>query len=299
MDLTARGGEMTITATVAELFDAMAAEYDVLEPWYEHFYTRLHAILTQALRPPAGARHPRALDAGCGHGFQTALLQELGYTAHGMDVSGALLRLARGRLPLAALARADVTALPYADASFDVVSCGGSTLSFVHDADHALAELARVLRPGGRLLFDCEHKWSLDLAWTAASALTGDRLGYGTSAATLWRALCRPLRAPAVLSYPGYGRLTFFSRPDLRARLARAGLRIERTWGIHAITNVIPSTVLHRPRISRPLAVIYRVLRALDTKLAPSALASSIVVLAVKRAQASTATGAPPRAADR
>jgi SAM-dependent methyltransferase len=289
----------TVREAVARLFDAMAAEYDVLEPWYEHFYPRLHAILVTALAPPRDGRRRRALDAGCGHGFQTALLQALGYETHGVDLAAALLDLARARVPRAALACADVMALPYADGTFDVVSCCGSTLSFVADPDGALAELARVLRPGGRLLLECEHKWSLDLAWTAVSALTRDALGYGTTAGTLWRALRRPLRAPIVLPYPGYGTLTLFSGRDLRRRLAAVGLRAERTWGIHAITNLIPSTVLHWPRLPRPLAALYRVLRAIDTASAPASLANSLVVLAVKDQPDTTATGAPAFAAER
>jgi SAM-dependent methyltransferase len=284
---------------IARLFDAMAPEYDVLEPWYEHFYTRLHAILAVALASPPDGRRRRALDAGCGHGFQTALLQALGYETHGVDLAAALLDLARARVPRAELACADVMALPYPDGSFDVVSCCGSTLSFVTDPDRALAELARVLRPGGRLLLECEHKWSLDLAWTAVSALTRDALGYGTTVGTLWRALRRPLRAPIVLPYPGYGALTLFSARDLRRRLAAVGLRAERAWGIHAITNLIPSTVLHRPRLPRPLAALYRVLRAIDTVIAPASLANSLVVLAVKAQPATTATAAPAFAAER
>jgi MPBQ/MSBQ methyltransferase len=271
-----------VSHEIARLFDAMAPDYDVLEPWYEHLYARLHAILGAALAPPRDGRRRRALDAGCGHGFQTALLRALGYETHGVDLAGALLALARQRVPAAALACADVTALPYADASFDAVSCCGSTLSFVADPDRALAEIARVLRPEGRLLVECEHKWSLDLAWTGISALTGDALGYGTPAAVLWRALRRPLRAPIRLPYPGYGTLTLFTARDLRRRLAGVGLRPERTWGIHAVTNLVPSTVLHRRRLPRPLAVFYRVLRAADTALAPTAFANSLVVLAVK-----------------
>jgi len=268
---------------VMERFDAMAPAYDVLEPYYEHFYERVHALLDRALAPPPGARNLRALDAGCGHGFQAKILRGLGYKTHGADLAGALVALARHRVPGAWFARGDVTALPYREAAFDAVSCCGSTLSFVDDPDLALRELARVLRPGGRLFLDCEHKWSPDLAWTAVCALTGGRLGYQVSARALWRALRRPLRAPIALPYPGYGTLTFFTRPDLRARLEAAGLRVERTWGIHAITNVVPSTVLHRERVSRPLSVVYRVLRALDTALAPAAVANSLVVLAVKR----------------
>ena len=267
------------------LFDAMAAEYDVLEPWYEHLYARLHAIVRGALAP-GGARPGHALDAGCGHGFQTALLADLGWQTHGIDLAGGLLTVARRRVPAAVFARADVAALPYGDATFDVVSCCGSTLSFVADPEAALGEMARVLRPGGRLLLECEHRWSLDLVWMAASALGGDALGYGVPAAALGRAFRRPWRAAVRLPYPGYGTLTLFSTGDLRRRLRAHGLTPRRTWGIHALTNLIPSTVLHRERLSRPVAALYRALRVLDTAAAAGplrAIANSVVILAVKR----------------
>jgi SAM-dependent methyltransferase len=274
-------------AVPAHLFDAMADDYDVLEPWYEHLYERLHAILTAHLAPRPDAPCPRALDAGCGHGFQAALLETLGYETHGIDLSEGLLRVAHRRLPRVALTRGDLAALPYPGSCFDAVSCCGSTLSFVADPGRALAEIARVLRPGGRLLLECEHKWSLDLAWTAASALLRDRLGYGVSLGRLGREMRRPLAAAITLPYPGYGALTLFTGADLRRQLASLDLSWRRSWGIHALTNVIPSTVLHRAALPRPLAAAYRLLRALDAALgatAPArAIASSLVILAVKR----------------
>ena len=273
---------------VARLFDAMADEYDVLEPWYEHLYDRLHAILVgQLTRPASGGPRPRALDAGCGHGAQTELLHSLGYATHGVDIAARLLALARHRVCDAAIVRGDLTALPYADASFDVVSCVGSTLSFVDDPDAALREVARVLRSGGRLLLECEHKWSLDLWWTLMSALARDALGYGLSLATLMQALRAPLHASIALPYPCYGTLTLFSRRDLRHRLAAVGLRWEMAWGIHAVTNVIPSTVLHRVALPRGLGPPYRWLRRLDRALSArtSACASSLVVLAVRESR--------------
>jgi SAM-dependent methyltransferase len=271
-------------STVARLFDGMADDYDVLEPWYEHLYARLHEILVEQLGPRAADQ--RALDAGCGHGAQTALLCRLGYAAHGIDLAGRLLAIARRRLPGAVFCQADVTALPYRSGSFDVVTCAGSTLSFVDDPDAALRELARVLRPNGRLLLECEHKWSLDLGWAMASALCRDALGYGVSLGTLVRALRRPLHASISLHYPGYGILTLFSGRDLRRRLAAAGLRWERAWGIHGITNVIPSTALHRASVPRSLGGLYGALRRIDTAwsgTAPGrALANSLAVLAVR-----------------
>src|SRR5688572_15864127 len=110
-----------MSGAVARLFDSMAASYHELEPWYEHLYRTLHEILRAELAgPPVGAR---ALDAGCGTGFQAALLQELGYATSGVDLSAGLLAVARRNLPALALARGDLTALPYRDARFDVVTC--------------------------------------------------------------------------------------------------------------------------------------------------------------------------------
>lgn len=272
-----------MTSAVAQLFDAMAPTYDDLEPWYEHLYAVLHGILRETIgpAPPGGGS---ALDAGCGTGFQSALLTELGWDAHGVDVSAGLLAVARRRLPGAAFALATVETLPYPDARFDAVVCCGSTLSFVDDPARALAELGRVLRPGGRLLLDCEHRPSLDLAWTLASALAGDALGYGVKARDAWRAITagRSLR----LTYPGYGPLWLFTRRELTAMLGAAGLTTVRTWGLHNVTNLLPSTLLHRQQVPRTLAAAFRALCRLDARVigtAPArALANSLVVLAVR-----------------
>ena len=278
-----------IRASVARLFDAMAPAYHELEPWYEHLYAVLHDILRAELARPPGGRRPagggRALDAGCGSGMQTALLAELGWRPHGVDISAGLLAQARRRLPGVPLVLATLEALPYPDACFDVAVCCGSTLSFVDDPARALAELGRVLRPGGRLLLECEHRPSLDLAWALAGALAGGALGYGVSAREAWRALAG--RGPARLAYPGYGSLALFRAGELAAMLAAAGLVTARAWGLHAVTNVIPSTLLHRPRLPRPRAGLYRALCRLDRRLAGTAparaLANSAVVLAVRQ----------------
>jgi ubiquinone/menaquinone biosynthesis C-methylase UbiE len=272
---------------VARIFDDMAADYDELEPWYEHLYARLHTILRQTLGRLAPAATSTALDAGCGTGFQAAVLEGLGYRTHGIDASAALLAVARRRLPAATFVHGRLEALPYADGCFDAVVCCGSTLSFVAEPAAAVNELGRVLRPGGRLLLEVEHKWSADLAWMAASAAAGDVLGYGVSAAMLWRALARPLAQSCVLPYPGYPALRLFTASDLRRLLAAAGLAVRRTWGIHSATGCLPSTVLHRRRLPRVVRPLYAALCAVDRRVTrmPGArgLASSLVVLAAKR----------------
>ena len=269
---------------VERVFDGMAADYDELEPWYEHLYARLHAILRETLEPTTTGT---ALDAGCGTGFQAAVLQALGYRTHGIDIAAALLAVARRRLPDARFVRGRLESLPYADGRFDAIVCGGSTLSFVADPGGALRELGRVLLPGGRLLLEAEHKWSADLAWMAASAATGDALGYGVSAPALWRALARPLGQSCVLPYPGYGELRLFTAGELSRLLAAAGLAVVRTWGIHSATGLLPSTLLHRRRLPRVLRPVYTALCAVDRwvgGLPPArGLASSLVLLTVKR----------------
>jgi hypothetical protein len=88
------------------------------------------------------------------------------------------------------------------------------------------------------------------------------------------------------MDYPGYPRLWLFARPDLDRLLAAAGLVPVRVWGLHSVTNVIPSTVLHRPRLGPATGALYRGLRALDRALAPTAagrrLANSLVALVLK-----------------
>ena len=276
--------------STARFFDAMAASYDDLEPWYRHLYARLHRALRASLPPaPPGAR---ALDAGCGTGFQTAIVAELGYRAHGLDVSAGGLAVARARVPDARLVRGDVLGLPYRDAAFDAVVCAGSTLDFVDDPGHAIAELARVMRPGGTLFLEVERRFCLDLGWTLLSSLTGDGLAYGLRPAQAWALLARPPREGVWLDYPGYPPLRLFTDHEIRSMLDRADLRVERAWGIHAVTNLLPSTLLHRPRLPAGLRLVYRALCAADAAVsgwpAARALAAHAVVLARKGAPGGT-----------
>jgi ubiquinone/menaquinone biosynthesis C-methylase UbiE len=83
------------------------------------------------------------------------------------DLSQQMLRRARNRLKSSrpAFVVADVTALPFADGSFDGITCG-YVLEHVPDAPQGLSELARVLRTGGRmLLLTTEDNFSG--AWTS------------------------------------------------------------------------------------------------------------------------------------
>ena len=94
------------------------------------------------------------LDAGMGPGRLTAELDKRGWTVWGVDGSANMVSLARARVPKAAdrLLEARIERLPFGDDRFDAVVSTG-VLGYVDDLEVALRELARVLRPGGRLVF--------------------------------------------------------------------------------------------------------------------------------------------------
>ncbi|TDE58201.1 SAM-dependent methyltransferase [Nonomuraea mesophila] len=100
----------------------------------------------------------RILDAGCGSGPLSAALRDRGAVMTGFDSSAKLLELARRRLGDGAdLHLADLTdPLPFPDAAFDDV-VASLVLHYLEDWTAPLAELRRVLRPGGRLLVSVNH----------------------------------------------------------------------------------------------------------------------------------------------
>lgn len=88
------------------------------------------------------------LDAGCGDGVLASGLVGADRVV-GVDFTPGMLALARGQglLPV----RADIGALPFADGSFDLVACV-ETVTVTDDPLATVAELARVVAPGGRLI---------------------------------------------------------------------------------------------------------------------------------------------------
>ena len=103
------------------------------------------------------------LDVPCGFGRHSVPLGRAGYRVTGVDRSESLLaearRRARGqRWPK--LVRADYRELPLADASFDAAVNLFTSLGYLGDEEdaRALAEIARVLRPGARLVVEAMHR---------------------------------------------------------------------------------------------------------------------------------------------
>jgi SAM-dependent methyltransferase len=93
----------------------------------------------------------RVLDIGCGAGAFLRLVGERGGQPFGIDASEPLIALARTRLPHADLRVGDMEDLPYADASFDLVT-GFNAFFFADDFVAALREAGRVTRPGAPIV---------------------------------------------------------------------------------------------------------------------------------------------------
>ena len=105
----------------------------------------------------------RALDIGCGDGWETAALLELGVEVTGIDISAEALARCRLQSPRARHVLADVRAMPMlADGEFDLAVAQLSLHYFDRgDTQRALCEIARVLAPGGRLIgcVNAEDDW--------------------------------------------------------------------------------------------------------------------------------------------
>ncbi|MDX3102437.1 class I SAM-dependent methyltransferase [Nonomuraea angiospora] len=106
----------------------------------------------------------RILDAGCGSGPLFAALRDRGAIVTGIDASAGMLELARRRLGADADLRvADLgSPLPFPDGAFDDV-IASLVLHYLEDWGPTLAELRRVLRPGGRLLVSVDHPFMITL----------------------------------------------------------------------------------------------------------------------------------------
>ncbi|MCO1661084.1 class I SAM-dependent methyltransferase [Pseudonocardia humida] len=166
----------------------------------------------------------RILDAGCGAGPLSAALRDRGARVTGIDASAGMLEVARRRLgPDADLRVADLAEpLPFPDDSFDDV-VASLVLHYLRDWGPTLAELRRVLVPGGRLIVSVDHPFALALT----RRLAGEKANYfGVTE-----------RTEEWTMGGGSTRLTFWDRP------------------LHAMTDAFTATGFRIGVISEPPAV--------------------------------------------
>lgn len=201
--MTAHLGE-TIDSNYDDFAEAYAAENEagLFNAYYEK---------PAMLRLAGDVAGRRVLDAGCGAGPTAAALRDAGATVTGFDVSAAMIDLARRRLgDDVDLHVADLAApLPFVDDEFDDV-VASLVLHYLEDWSGPLAELHRVLRPGGRLLLSVNHPVIFPVVYPDADyfAVTRYSEDYTMSGRTV--------------------RLTFFHRPlhAMTDAFTAAGFRI-------------------------------------------------------------------------
>lgn len=163
------------------------AGHEIHDEWEARYRTpenlRFGELAIERLVTVVGAE-PGAtfLDAGCGTGFNAVRLARRGFRVHGVDFAPPVLAEARGNVARAevdervSLSQANVLALPFDDRSFRYVLCWG-VLMHIPEVERAIAELARVLAPGGRLIVGEGNMHSPD----ELGLRLLDRLGRSTS----------------------------------------------------------------------------------------------------------------------
>ncbi|MEU3600727.1 class I SAM-dependent methyltransferase [Streptomyces sp. NPDC006798] len=137
-------------------YAAWAGRYDSLPSSYIQVEEPIvHGLYDQG---PVGT----ALDAACGTGRQTEALAARGYRVIGVDQSPDMLEQARRKVPDADFRQGRLEKLPVDDGSVDLAV---STLALTHlpDLTDAVAELARVVRPGGRVIVSDLHPFVVSL----------------------------------------------------------------------------------------------------------------------------------------
>ncbi len=213
-----------------------ATDYDD----FAHVYAReneanlfnAHYERPEMLRLAGDVAGRRILDAGCGTGPLAAALIADGASVTGFDASAAMIDLARQRLGESAdLQVFDLAEpLPFADSEFDDV-VASLVLHYLEDWSGPLAELRRVLRPGGRLILSVNHPVIFPVVYPDQDyfAVTQYSEDYVMDGQTVWLTFWhRPLHA-MTNAFTGAGfRVAALSEPppapDTPAELLPPGL---------------------------------------------------------------------------
>ena len=135
--------------------------YDEFSSWYEKERGRGYHAFLDRMEIEAAAPHIRGkeiLEAGCGTGLVLEGLSHIAARAVGVDISAGMLERARDRG--LEVVKGSVVDLPFDDDSFDVV-VSFKVLAHIPDLGRALAECARVTRPGGTLILEFYNRNSI------------------------------------------------------------------------------------------------------------------------------------------
>jgi demethylmenaquinone methyltransferase/2-methoxy-6-polyprenyl-1,4-benzoquinol methylase len=164
-------------AYVRRLFSVIAQRYDLITVILS--YGRDRRWKSRLVAMADAGPGTRALDVACGTGDIAFELARRGARVTGLDITHGMLTLARAKAhgSRAGFVTGDMMALPFGDARFDLVTTGYGIRN-VPGIAPAVAEIARVLRPGGTFL-------SLDFNRPANPVVRRIYLGYLTVAGSL------------------------------------------------------------------------------------------------------------------
>lgn len=237
---------------VQDAYDLMAEEYDILDGRINPFYVNDCKFLdhfVQKLTPHWRGRI--VLDVGCGSGLQTIQFAPRAKHVVAIDISGALMRKVQEKMRLQGLTnvtllQGNATQLPLEDSSVDFVSAYGDVIGHIPEYERAIAEMARVCRPGGTVTIEYDNKWHLGLLYNLRQ---------------LWNAMRTRRRGDLrrwtyeYLNHDSTVNLTYktFTFPEMQSLLNQCGLVVAERAGMHILSSLIPDQIQDPPKEKRPL----------------------------------------------
>ncbi len=193
----------------------MIAHYD--EQMITSPLAQVDIAFCERIFPPPG----QLLDLGCGTGRLCAHLGPRGLACIGVDLSDDMLEIARQKVPAANFLKANIVEpLPLPEGSFDYAACLFSTLGMIRGAENraqAIANVSRLLKPGGRFVLHVHHRYFRGLGWKRVFL-------------ERWKALRRRPDAGDLTMPQAYGgaslTLHHFTRREVQELLENHGLQV-------------------------------------------------------------------------
>ncbi|MBI3805109.1 MAG: methyltransferase domain-containing protein [Nitrospirae bacterium] len=222
----------TTTDTVAKVYNDWGKGFDELvneTPFLMNSYLLYDLCLEELTR---GKRYGRILDVGCGSGLQAVRLAPYAEEVVGIDLSKELIEIAKERCKThdnVTFQVANACQLPFPDRSFDFLISYGDVLSHIVEGyEEAVAEMARVAKPGAIVTLECDTKWNFGIFYHPSELVDALRVPGKGHATRVWEGM----------------RFKTFTWRELRSILEKNGLEILYCRGHNILSSLIPDPFL-------------------------------------------------------